>query len=111
MGNDGNPSRNPRNSRHHNPLGLFSRLDLEMPIWSEDLSACSLEQVLQSQAENRAWHKQIRLQTAEIIERRLAKQITRDEYVEHRKVTGVDAAECQRRASILLDVLARKQRV
>ncbi len=82
-----------------------------MPIWSEDLSACSLEQVLQSQAENRAWHKQIRLQTAEIIERRLAKQITRDEYVEHRKVTGVDAAECQRRASILLDVLARKQRV
>ena len=80
-----------------------------MTIWSEDLSLCSLEQVLLAQAENRAWHKEIRHKTAEIIERRLAKQITRDEYAEHRKVAGVDAVECRRRASMLLDAIVRKQ--
>jgi hypothetical protein len=77
-----------------------------MMPWSEDLSGCSLEEILSSQNNNRAWSKELRLQTAALINRRLAKDISRDEYMASRKLTDEDTAECRRRATMLLNRLA-----
>jgi hypothetical protein len=73
-----------------------------MPQWVEDLSVASLEEVFRSQTENRAWHKELRLQTATLINNRLAKRISLDEYAANRKVGAEEAAECKRRAAILV---------
>jgi hypothetical protein len=77
-----------------------------MTPWSEDLTGCSLEDVLSSQSNNRAWSKELRLQTAALINKRLAKDISRDEYMASRKLTDEHTAECRRRAAILLNRLA-----
>lgn len=70
-------------------------------MWSEDFSASTLEDVLQSKAENRAWSKELRRLTASLVNNRLAKQITQDDYLDRRKATDADVAECRRRSDIL----------
>ena len=47
-----------------------------MSSWPEDLSSCSLKEVLGWQAENRAWNKEIRLKTNTLVNSRLAKNIS-----------------------------------
>lgn len=74
-----------------------------MPQWSENFSVYSLDEICQSQNENRAWHKELRLRAATLVNRRLAKLISRDEYAANRKVDVIDAAECKRRAAMLVN--------
>lgn len=72
-----------------------------MLLWPEDLSTCTLDEVLARVAENRAWSKELRLRTNDLVNTRLAKTISQADYVESRKRTHEDAAECRRRATVL----------
>jgi hypothetical protein len=74
-----------------------------MPLGSENFSAFSLEEICKSQNENRAWHKELRLRATALVNNRLAKLISRDEYAANRKADVEDAAECKRRATILVN--------
>jgi hypothetical protein len=81
--------------------GIFLPIRLLMPTWCEDFSTFSLQQVLESQAENRVWSKELRLKANALVNSRLAKVISQDDYLSNRKLAHEAAAECQRRASIL----------
>jgi len=78
-----------------------------MSLWREDFSSSSLEEVLESQAENRVWSKELRRRANELMNSRLAKDISQDDYLSNRKVAHEDAAECRRRALILHTQLIR----
>jgi hypothetical protein len=78
-----------------------------MSLWREDFSTASLDEVLQTQAENRTWNKELRLKANALVNSRLAKAITQDDYVSNRKRAAEEALECQRRASILQSVIIR----
>ena len=78
-----------------------------MPTWCEDFSACSLQEVLESQAENRVWSKELRQKANALVNSRLAKVISQDDYLSNRKVAHEEAAECQRRANILQSQVIR----
>ncbi len=79
-----------------------------MNSWPEDFSTCSLKEVLGWQAENRAWNKELRLKTNSLVNSRLAKDITQDDYLANRKLVHEDAAECKRRANILDAQISRR---
>jgi len=72
-----------------------------MPIWCEDLATSSMEDVLQFQADNRAWSKDLRRETLCLVNSRLANEISLEDYLTTRKLTQENAVECQRRANIL----------
>jgi hypothetical protein len=72
-----------------------------MQIWCEDFTAASLDEVMESQAANRAWSKELRNRSATLVNNRLAKLISQDDYLSHRKLMDHDSAECRRRAAIL----------
>ena len=59
------------------------------------------------QAENRAWNKELRLKTNTLVNSRLAKNISQDDYLATRKLVHEDAAECRRRANIIDAQIAR----
>jgi hypothetical protein len=69
--------------------------------WSDNLSGWSLEEVLRWDAENRAWNKLLRERSAALVNTRLAKAITMEEYAASRQVGHDDAAECKRRGAII----------
>jgi hypothetical protein len=69
--------------------------------WLEDFSKCTLEEVLIWQTANRAWSKELRRRNSSLVNQRLAKDISQDDYLANRKIAHEDAAECRRRASIL----------
>jgi len=72
-----------------------------MSLWREDFSTCTLEEVRESQAENRAWSKELRRKTNCLVNSRLANEISQAGYLAERKLAHDDAAECRRRATIL----------
>lgn len=72
------------------------------PLWTGDLPQRSLEEVLQSKAENSEWSKTLRKQLTALVDNRLAKRISQDEYELDRQQHNQDTAECKRR-QILLD--------
>ena len=72
-----------------------------MSLWREDFSTSSLEEVLQSQAENRVWSKDLRRRTNDLVNSRLAKEISQADYLSNRRLAHEDATECRRRAVIL----------
>jgi hypothetical protein len=72
-----------------------------MLLWPEDLSTCTLDEALARVAENRAWSKELRLRTNDLVNTRLAKTISQADYIESRKRAHEDAAECRRRATML----------
>jgi hypothetical protein len=72
-----------------------------MSTWSDDFSACSLEEILRSQAENREWSKELRKRASALVNDRLAKNISQDDYAADRKQSQELAAECRRRAAII----------
>ena len=78
-----------------------------MSFWPEDFSTCTLKEVLGWQAENRAWNKELRLRTNTLVNSRLAKNISQDDYLATRKLVHEDAAECRRRANIIDAQIAR----
>ena len=79
-----------------------------MQHWSEDFSECGLEEIIESQIENRAWGKELRRRTNDLVNSRLAKHITHADYVADRQVVHDEAAECQRRAAILETQIVRR---
>ena len=82
-----------------------------MIAWPEDISEYTLEEVLALRIKNRAWQKELRQQTNTLMESKLAKQITHEDYAVQRKVGNEAAAECQRRGAILArEVFIRGQR-
>ena len=76
-----------------------------MPVWCDDLANYSLEDILLSQTENRAWSKELRLGISDVVASRLAKKISLEEYAVDRKRFNEDMAECRRRASVLAEVI------
>ena len=92
-------------------LFVFLADVISMTSWSEDVSQFTLEQVLALRMENRAWYKELRQQTDTLMDSKLAKQITHEDYAIQRKLGNEAAAECQRRGAILArEVLLRVQR-
>jgi hypothetical protein len=72
-----------------------------MSPWCEDFSTSSLKEVLESQAANRMWNKELRLRANALVNSRLAKAIDHADYLSNRKLVHEAASECQRRANIL----------
>ena len=79
------------------------------PLWSDDLSGRTLEEVLLSEAENRAWNKALRGRVAALVGSRLAKQISLEAYAERRQQGNEDAAECKRRGIVLVDEISSRR--
>jgi hypothetical protein len=80
------------------------------PFWPDDLSGLSHQAVLNCMAENRAWSKRLREGTAALVNTRLAKTITKEEYDSTRNRTNQDAAECYRRAAMVVRNMAIRER-
>ncbi|HYL76276.1 MAG TPA: hypothetical protein VEU96_18845 [Bryobacteraceae bacterium] len=79
-----------------------------MQPWTEDLSERGLDELVESQIENRAWGKELRRRTNDLVNSRLAKHITHADYVADRQLVHDDAAEYQRRAAILETQIVRR---
>ncbi len=79
-----------------------------MPNWPDDLSTCSLEEIFTSELDNRAWYKELRLLNTALVNSRLAKQISQDQYAVTRRETAEAAAECKRRGAILVREITRR---
>jgi hypothetical protein len=79
-----------------------------MLLWRDDFSASTLEEVLRYQLENRAWSKELRFRSSALVNRRLANEISQDDYLTARTLTREETAECQRRAAILDSHIARR---
>jgi hypothetical protein len=79
-----------------------------MPNWPDDLSSCTLEEIFNSELDNRAWYKELRLQNTALVNSRLAKSISQDEYTVTRRETSEMAAECKRRGAILVREITRR---
>ena len=78
-----------------------------MPLWRDDFSTTTLEEILTYQLENRAWSKELRFRSNALVNKRLANEITQDDYLTNRKLTRQEAEECQRRAAILESQISR----
>jgi hypothetical protein len=78
-----------------------------MSNWREDFNDSSLQEVLESQAENRVWSKELRRQSTLLVNSRLAKVISQADYLSTRSQADKDAIECRRRANILQSHLVR----
>jgi hypothetical protein len=72
-----------------------------MSSWDEQYTTIDFEQAVELQAVNRRWAKELRRQSNALVNSRLAKSITLDDYVSLRERAQADAAECRRRASLL----------
>ena len=72
-----------------------------MPFWPEKIEERSLEEMFRLQAENRAWSKQLRLEAQALVNTRLAKNISMEEYSASRLLAAQNTAECRRRAETL----------
>ena len=72
-----------------------------MPPWSDTYSASSLEDVLQKQAENRAWSKELRRKANVLVNSRLSNHISLADYLASRRVGHEESAECRRRANLI----------
>jgi len=72
-----------------------------MPPWSDTYSASSLEEVIQKQAENRAWNKELRRKASVLVNSRLSNDISLADYLASRKVGHEESAECRRRANLI----------
>jgi hypothetical protein len=72
-----------------------------MPIWPENIEERSLDEMFRLQACNRAWSKQLRQESQALVNSRLAKIISLEEYVSSREQAAQQAIECRRRADVL----------
>jgi len=72
-----------------------------MPINEGDLATLSESDVMKLRIENRAWSKTIRLCMAALVNRRMANQISYEEYAASRKAAKDERAECDRTTVML----------
>ena len=81
-----------------------------MPEWSEDLSQHTLDEIVGLHDENRTWQRELRTRATALVNSKLAKQISPEEYALKRATAKTDAEECKRRESILvLEVWTRRR--
>jgi hypothetical protein len=80
------------------------------PHWTDDLSEHSRAEILRCDTENRAWNKALRNRSAALVNSRLAKEISLEEYAISRQRDNADAEECKRRGVILLTEMNRRNR-
>jgi hypothetical protein len=73
------------------------------PQSSHSLSGTRSEEVLRAEMENRAWSKTLRQQATALLNSRLAKKISFEEYTVFRQQANKDAAECKQQGKILGD--------
>jgi histone H3/H4 len=76
--------------------------------WNADLSTTTIDEVVKLQTENRASDKETRLEIRTLVNRRLAKEITAEEYVVKRKIANQATEEFRRRSTLLSDELASR---
>jgi len=79
-----------------------------MQFFPENIAARSLDELFTMQAENRAWNKQLRSQASALVNTRLAKNISLEEYAATRQRAAHDAEECKRRSMALLNEIDRR---
>jgi len=79
-----------------------------MPHTLEELANCSLDEIFNSELDNRERYKQVRLQNTALVKSRLAKDISAEEYAVVRRQTTEAAAECQRWGALLVREIARR---
>ena len=87
---------------------VFRQSKVNVMTWTADLSTTSLDEVVKMQTENRASDKEIRLEIRTLVNRRLAKEITAEEYVVKRKIANQATEEFRRRSTLLSDELAAR---
>ena len=75
------------------------------------MSRSSLEEVLRAETENRAWSKTLRQRASALLNSRLAKAISFEEYAVFRQQANEDAAECKRQGRILIDEIRSRPNV
>jgi hypothetical protein len=80
------------------------------PLWTDDLSEYSRVEIMKSDTENRAWNKVLRGRAAVLVNSRLAKQISLEEYTITRQLGSENAVECKRRSAILVTEMSRRNR-
>jgi hypothetical protein len=80
-----------------------------MPVWCDELANHTVEDILLSQTENRAWSKELRLGIGDVVASRLAKKISLEQYAVDRKRFNEDMAECRRRANVLAELLRTRR--
>ena len=79
-----------------------------MPKWPENVAERSLDELFLLQAENRAWNKQLRTRATALVNTRLAKDISMEDYTASRLNAASETDECKRRAMILLHEIERR---
>ena len=72
-----------------------------MPIWPDKIEERNLDEMFLLQASNRAWGKQLRQESQALVNSRLAKTISMEEYTSSRQSAAEQTAECRRRAETL----------
>jgi len=80
------------------------------PQWTDDLSEQSRAAILRCDTENRAWNKTLRARAAALVNSRLAREISLEEYAISRQQNNADTAECKRRGAILFTEMSRRNR-
>ena len=81
------------------------------PLWTDDLTGRSIIEIMRSDTENRAWNKALRCRVAALVNSRLAKQISLEEYAISRQRENENAAECRRRGAILISEMSSRNRL
>ena len=81
-----------------------------MKLSSEVLSGLSNAEVVVLQDENRAWKKDLRQRMADLVNSRMARKISYEEYTATRKATQNEVADCEEQSSALRLERARRDR-
>ncbi len=81
-----------------------------MKFSKETLSTLSNTEVVVLQDENRQWNKDLRQRMADLVDSRMAQQISFEEYTATRKATKEEAAECEEQLTVLRTEMARRDR-
>jgi hypothetical protein len=76
-------------------------IELVASLWSDNVSELSAQEFSDAINGNRAWSKRLREETQALVRARLAKSITREEYMAERKRSTDETAECNRRRDLL----------
>jgi hypothetical protein len=75
----------------------------------DDLVNSSLDDVFKTDAQNRAWSRELRGKASELVNNRLAARISLEEYAASRKHVNEEIAECKRRSLVLSDEIEKRR--
>jgi hypothetical protein len=81
------------------------------PQWGDKLASATLEEIIQLESENRAWKKRLKIKAGALVNDKLAKRIESAQYVEGRRATGEESAECIRRGRILNEEITLRRQL